>query len=100
MNDLVRPELSPTVEAFVRTTYGALLTGVLLLPVRDARRFFVSDRWGGYAISSPTVDQFQNPRILPVVMVVWLVCGVLIALGGNWSLPASLLNLLLCRYFF
>lgn len=87
------------VQAFVRAAYGLLLVGHLLWALPHWRRFFVSDRWGGYAKSGRDVDALQNPWVMPVVLGVWLACAALITLG-RWSVWASLLNLLLCRYFF
>lgn len=99
MAEFLNPTLTDSTEAFIRAAYGVLLVMTLTLVLPDSKRFFVSERWGGYAVSSPFVDRIQNPRVLPVVMAIWLTCGVLIAVG-LWSVWASLINLILCRYFF
>ncbi|MBA3805780.1 MAG: hypothetical protein H0X14_08740, partial [Acidobacteria bacterium] len=44
-------------------------------------------------------DFLQNPIVSPLVAALWFLCAALIALG-RWSVLASLVNLLLCRYFF
>ena len=79
--------------------YGALLLGTLLQALPHWRRFFMSERWGGYAKSGRDVDAIQNPIVSPLVAVVWFICAALI-ITGHWSVVAALVNLLLCRYFF
>ncbi len=79
--------------------YGALLFGTLLWALPHWRRFFISERWGGYARSGRDVDFIQNPIVSPVVACLWFACSALITFGW-WSVWAALLNLLLCRYFF
>jgi hypothetical protein len=93
------PELSSTTQAFIRSGYGVVMLATLLQALPEARRFFLSERWGGYAKSSSGVDAIQNPVAMPALMVVWICAAALIALGrgGVWPL---LVNLVLCRYFF
>jgi len=93
------PELSLAAQSVFRMCYGVLLLAVLLAALPHSRRFFLSERWGGYAESSWDVDVLQNPVALPLVLAVWLACGVLITLAV-WTLWAAFVNLLLCRYFF
>src|SRR5258708_6852846 len=93
------PDLSLSVQALVRATYGVLMLLTLAQAVPNARRFFMSERWGGYAKSSPGVDAIQNPRMLPVVLAIWFAAVLGIAFGQ--AMPwAALVNLVLCRYFF
>ncbi len=97
--DFLHPQISVHVQALFRMAYGVLLIGTLLWALPQWRRFFISERWGGYARSSRDVDFIQNPIISPVVAAVWFACAVLITTG--WvTVWAALLNLLLCRYFF
>lgn len=79
--------------------YGVLLLGTLAWALPQWRRFFVSERWGGYARSSRDVDFIQNPFVSPIVALLWFACALLITLGW-WTVWAALINLLLCRYFF
>src|SRR5262249_19589603 len=95
----VVPELSVAAQAAFRSLYGALLLLTLLWTLPQARRFFVSERWGGYAESSPAVDRIQNPIVVPLLLATWLTCGVLLV-AGVWTIAASAVNLLLCHYFF
>lgn len=93
------PELSLNAQAFFRTIYGILLFGHLLLILPHGRRYFMSERWRGYAKSSWDVDLLQNPVAYPIVTAIWFSCaGLLIA--GRWTVWAALVNLFLCRYFF
>lgn len=95
----LHPELSLSVQMFMRVVYGMLLCGMLLLAIPNWRRFFLSERWGGYAQSLREVEFIQNPVVFPLVMAVWFACGVCIT-GGWWTPWPALLNLVLCRYFF
>jgi hypothetical protein len=91
--------LSPAAQAFLRCGYGVLLLLTLVQAAFQARRFFVSERWGGYAQSERRVDLVQNPYLLPVIIGVWMACAALL-IAGRLTVMASLVNLLLCRYFF
>jgi hypothetical protein len=91
--------LSPGTQSLIRIAYGLLMLGTLLWALPQWRRFFMSERWGGYAESSRGVDFIQNPLLSPLAAAAWLACATLITLG-RWSVWAALLNVLLCRYFF
>lgn len=93
------PQLSFVTQNFFRTAYGILLFVHLVLLLPHARRFFLSERWKGYAKSSWDVDVIQNPVAQPIVMSVWFGCAIALVFG-RWTVPAALINLLLCRYFF
>ena len=99
MDAFLHQTLSPAAQSFFRCGYGVLLLLTLAQAVPQARRFFVSERWGGYAQSARRVDLVQNRYLLPVVMGLWVACAALL-IGGRWTVMASLLNLLFCRYFF
>src|SRR6185503_13183169 len=93
------PQLSASTQAVIRSAYGVLMMATLLQALPEARRFFVSERWGGYAKSSRDVDAVQNPAVMALLMAAWFAAIVLIVLGW-WRLWAALVNLALCRYFF
>ncbi len=93
------PDLSASAQIFIRTAYGLLLLGTLLIALPHGRRFFATERWGGYAVSTPQTDRLQNPTVYPILMAAWATCGILLILGV-WSIGAALGSLLLCRYFF
>lgn len=93
------PELSPQLQALVRTGYGLLLLVMLADLCRHGRRFFLSERWGGYGQSSWSVDSLQNPLAYPLVMVAWLTAATALV-AGWWTVGAALANLLFCRYYF
>ena len=93
------PQLSPTTQAFITTAYGALMLATLVQALPEARRFFMSERWGGDAQSGRDVDALQNPLALPIVMAVWM--GAAIAMIAGWAGPwPALVNVAFCRYFF
>lgn len=93
------PELSASTQALVRAAYGVLMMATLAQALPEARRFFMSERWGGYAKSSPDVDAIQNPRVLPLLLAVWFAAAA--ALAAGWATPwPALVNLIFCRYFF
>ncbi len=93
------PELSASAQAFIRSGYGLLMAATIAQAVPEARRFFVSERWGGYAESTPAVDAIQNPLVMPLVLSVWMASALAVMVG--WMTPwAALLNLVFCRYFF
>lgn len=93
------PHVSTAVLDLLRAAYGLILLGSLLQALPHWRRFFLSERWGGYGASSPEVDAVQNPVVMPAVLAAWLGAGVCLA-AGIWSVPAALLNAVLCYYFF
>ena len=93
------PELSASTQAFIRAPYGVLMILTLAQAIPEARRFFISERWRGYAKSSPGVDAVQNPIVMPLVIALWIAAAV--ALVAGWASPwPALVNLVLCRYFF
>jgi hypothetical protein len=93
------PQLSAEAQAFLRVAYGILLLAHLVLLLPHSRRFFMSERWKGYAQSSWGVDVIQNPVAHPIVMASWFICALSLVMG-RWTVLAALINLLLCRYFF
>jgi len=92
------PSISQDELDFLRCAYGALLLVTLLLTLPQAKRFFVSENWGGYGESCTLIDVLQNPVVYPICMVLWLICSVCLVAG--WFSPwVALLNLLICRYY-
>ncbi|MGE3401289.1 MAG: hypothetical protein AB7K63_01800 [Vicinamibacterales bacterium] len=93
------PELSDSTLTFVRAGYGVLMVLTLLQALPEARRFFVSERWGGYAKSGAAVDAIQNPWVMPLMLAAWMAAAAALALdlAPVWS---ALVNLAICRYFF
>jgi hypothetical protein len=65
----------------------------------QSRWFFISERYGGYAKSDPFTDRIQNPTLLPFILTLWFLCAAMMVLG-YYTVWCSLINLLLCRYFF
>lgn len=93
------PEISPSLQAFIRSGYGLLMLLTLVWAWPHRRRFFLSDRWSGYAESQPTVDLLHNPGALHVLLPLWAASCIGLAVG-IWVVPCGLVNVLLCRYYF
>ncbi|MDE2571912.1 MAG: hypothetical protein KGM44_05235 [bacterium] len=91
--------LSPSTEAALRIAYGLLLAAQLLWTLPHARRFFATERYGGYADSGRLADVLQHPLAVAAAMVIWLAAagGILF---GVATLAAAAVNVVLCRYFF
>lgn len=96
---LLYPSLGPAVLHVIRTSYGLLLLATLLGALPHARRYFLSERWGGYGERGLAVDVLQNPVVLPLLLIVWFAAAVALVIGRDVVL-AALVNVLLCRYFF
>ena len=95
----LHPQLSLEVKALVRALYGFLLLMTLIGAGQHARRFFVSERWGGYGQSCPAVDCLQNRWLFPVVFCLWFGTAVCLIVGFR-TLWAAAINALLCHYYF
>jgi hypothetical protein len=93
------PQLSLETQAIIRISYGILMLCVLLMALPHWKRFFVSDRFAGYAKSSPLVDITHHPVSSFCIGVVWFGCAVALMVG-QYTLPAAFINLLICRHFF
>lgn len=91
--------LGPELQALIRTAYGALMLLTLVASLPHARRYFLSEKWGGYAQSSPAVDAIQNPIVSLLVLGVWF-AATLALIAGRGVVPAAAVNLLFCYYFF
>jgi hypothetical protein len=87
------------IAGFIRVAYGALLLLTIGAALPHAHRYFRSERWGGYAQSSPWVDAVQNPYVAPWLLAAW-VSAALGLIFGRFVVAAAGVNLLLCHYFF
>ena len=96
---LFYPSISPAVIDFIRSAYGLLLTATLVATLPHARRYFLSERWGGYAEGGRSTDWVQNPVVLPAIMAAWLAASIALLLNERVVLSAFI-NVLFCRYFF
>jgi len=93
------PSIGPSVADALRIGCGVLMLATLVRLVPDARRYFLSERWGGYGERGWRVDLIQNPVVMPALLVAWI--GACIALAAGWSPTiAAVINLACCYYFF
>src|SRR5829696_68491 len=99
ITDFFPAPLTPGTQAFIRIAYGLLMLGTLLWALPQWRRFFVSERWGGYAESSREIDLLHNPLGSILVAVIWFSSLALLTLG-YWTRLAAFINLIFCYYFF
>lgn len=74
-----------------------LLTLTMTLP--HARRFFASERYGGYAKSTRFSDAAQSPAGITLILIVWLAAAVALIIGFQ-TIIFALINLAFCYYFF
>lgn len=96
---LLDPTLAAGAQAFVRAAYGVLLLATLVQAFPQRARFFRSERWGGYAQSSPLVDAILSPPVSSFVLAVWIGSALLLVVGVA-AVWAALVNLVLARFFF
>jgi len=99
MSYLIGPAVAPAALETLRIGYGALLFLTLIQALPQARRFFLSERWRGYADSSPWSLLLHNPVAMPIAMTMWFLSALGLILGEHVVI-AAFANLLLCRYFF
>ena len=99
MPNALLPELGTATQSLIRLAYGVLMTATLLQALPEARRFFISERWGGYAKSQADVDLVQNPYVMPALLAVWIASAIALA-AGVWTPWPAIVNLVLSRYFF
>ncbi len=99
MSTSVYPLLAPAVADLIRTAYGVLLLAMLIAALPQARRYFLSERWGGYGQRGIAVEFIHNPLMLPILLIVWIGAAAALVLG-RLVVPAALVNALLCHYYF
>jgi hypothetical protein len=93
------PTLGSELQALIRVVYGVLMLLTLGAAVPHARRYFRSERWGGYAESSPSVDAIQNPIVSSVILVAWATAAWCLVIG-RFVLIGAAVNFLCCYYHF
>ena len=96
---MIAPPIAPEALSLFRTAYGALMLLTLAHLLPQARRFFLSERFGGYADTSVWSLALHNPVMMPVSLLLWALCATAFV-ADRYVVPAALVNLLLCRYFF
>lgn len=93
------PILSVPALNLVRSGYGLLLLLTLLHALPNARRFFLTQAWGGYTDDTWRERMLQNPVGLVAIQSIWFACAAGL-ISGVWSVGAALINAAICRYFF
>jgi len=93
------PELSADLQAVIRTAYGALLLLMLIAVLPHLRRYFFSERHGGYTQSGAVANVLQHPIVASLWFALWVASAVALIVGAN-VLVAATFNLATCYYFF
>jgi hypothetical protein len=91
--------ISPSLLAAIRVAYGVLMMATLASAVPHARRYFLSERWGGYGERGWRVEILQNPVAMPLVIAIWFLANLGLVAGVD-VVPCAAVNLALCHYFF
>ncbi len=91
--------LSWSVQALVRSGFAVCMLGMLLLSLPSARRFFGSEKYGGYADDEKLLNVIFSPLGRVVFLAVWIAsaCWLLV---DRHTVLASLVCLLSCRFCF
>lgn len=93
------PHFSAASEAVLRSAYAVLLLLQLALTAPQTRRFFCSERFGGYVEGSTFSNAVQRPWIMATAMVLWILAALGLLLN-TWTLAAAAVNFAFARYFF
>ena len=96
---LLYPRLGAEMQAAIRVAYGALMLLTLVAALPHARRYFMSERWGGFAESGPLTDRIQNPIAVTLMLTTWI-AAVVALIAGRLIVVAAVVNLTCCYYFF
>lgn len=93
------PNLSPEMQGVIRAAYGVLMLLTLVASLPHARRYFMSERWGGFAESGAIVDRIQSPGAIVLLLTAWIAAAIALV-AGWWVIAAAAINLACCYYFF
>ena len=87
--------MSFELQALVRAACGVLMLLTLLAALPHWRRYFLGERWGGYARPSFGADALHNPIAYPIAMALWLASGALVMLETTavWAALAAVIGL-------
>ena len=91
--------LSWSVQALVRSGFALCMLGMLLVSLPSAKRFFGTERWGGYADNGPLMNILFSPLGRVLVLSSWIAsaCWLLI---DRHTVLAALVCLVRSRFCF
>jgi hypothetical protein len=91
--------LSWSVQGLIRSGFALCMLGMLCLSLPSARRFFGSEKFGGYADDEPFLNLIFSPLGRVVFLAAWIAsaCWLLV---DKHTVLASLVCLLCCRFCF
>ncbi len=84
-------------QAAFRTFYAIFLLAQLAITVPGIRRFFSTERYGGFVASTPLRDVLYSPAVVYVAVALW-VAGALGLLFDRATLTSALVAFAACRY--
>ena len=64
--------LSWSVQALIRTGFSLCMLGMIMLSLPSARRFFGSEKYGGYADDEPVLNVVFSPLGRVVFLATWI----------------------------
>jgi hypothetical protein len=97
LNLTVWPSIDASTVVAFRALNGILLLATILWALPQWRRFFVSERWGGYAESSRETDVLHRPVVAAAMLAVWFACAALLVVG-RWTVAAAAVSVVIARH--
>lgn len=91
--------LSWSVQTLLRTGFALCMLGMLSLSLPSARRFFGTEKYGGYADDGPFLNLIFSPLGRVVFLAAWIASACWLFMDKHTVL-ASLFCLLSCRFCF
>jgi hypothetical protein len=91
--------MSAGVQASIRFAYGVLMLLMLIAALPHWRRYFLTERWGGYTKAGGFRDAVQNPAAITLWLALWLL-AIAGLIAGRMVVTAAAINLASCYYFF
>ncbi|MBV9270998.1 MAG: hypothetical protein JO165_07890 [Candidatus Eremiobacteraeota bacterium] len=93
----MHPDFSYAAQSALRTAYGVLLFLQVLITLPGARRFFCSERYGGYVETGRVRDVLYHPVVVTFAGTLWLASAVALILDRS-TLVAAVVALAACRF--
>lgn len=91
--------VSQPVQDLIRMSCGVLTLLFLALSAPAAKRFFQTEKWGGYAESWWLTEALMNPTSRRLVLLAWSVSALWLVMGRH-TVAAALVAFAFARFFF
>lgn len=96
---MIAPHFDPEIHGIYRVGLATILLLFYLQTLPLVRRFFVSERWGGYVEASPFPDRLHHPVVMRGIYALWGL-SLLGLFFQATALFAALINFCFTRNFF